>query len=59
MSNTEVLLEKIELVSIISVTELRLQQNFELVVRCLKEHAGRLDSMERWQLEQSQQAVEQ
>ena len=59
MTTTEALLEKVELVNIISVSELRLQRNFELVIKCLQEHAGRLESIERRQIEYSEQTIAQ
>lgn len=55
MTTTELLLGEVQLVNIISVSELRLQRNFELFVRCLQEHAGRLEHIERKQLELAEQ----
>jgi hypothetical protein len=39
-------LDQIELVNIVSVSELRLQRNFELLIQALQSHTARFDSME-------------
>lgn len=39
------MLDQIELVNIVSVSELRLQKNFELLVKCLQDHTSRLDAL--------------
>jgi hypothetical protein len=44
---TTTCLDQIELVNIVSISELRLQRNFELLMKCLQDHANRFDSIER------------
>lgn len=39
-------LDQIELVNIVSVSEFRLQKNFQMLMKCLQDHASKLDSME-------------